>query len=77
MDSSVTHTKTTEDFVVLVMQEAEVAQSVQWLGYRLDDQSLIPGRGKDIFSLCHCIQTNSGAHPASYPMGTRGSFPQG
>jgi len=22
----------------------------------------------------HCIQTGSGAHPASYPMGTRGSF---
>jgi len=38
MDSSVTHTKTTEDFVVLVMQEAEVAQSVQRLGYRLDNQ---------------------------------------
>jgi hypothetical protein len=23
----------------------------------------------------HCIQKGSGAHPASYPMGTRGSFP--
>jgi hypothetical protein len=28
------------------------------------------------FSLLHSVQTNSGAHPASYPMGTRGSFPQ-
>jgi len=27
------------------------------------------------FSLCPFIQTSSGAHPASYPMGTRGSYP--
>jgi hypothetical protein len=27
--------------------------------------------------LHHCIQTGSGAHPASYPMGTGGSFPGG
>jgi hypothetical protein len=27
------------------------------------------------FSLHHRVQTGSGAHPASYPMGTRGSFP--
>jgi hypothetical protein len=26
-------------------------------------------------SLHHCVQNGSGAHPASYPMGTRGSFP--
>jgi hypothetical protein len=26
--------------------------------------------GKD-FCLCHNVQTGSGAHPASYPMGTR------
>jgi len=29
------------------------------------------------FSLHHCFQIVSGAHPASYPMGTRGSFPGG
>jgi hypothetical protein len=23
----------------------------------------------------HCVQNGSGAHPASYPMGTRGYFP--
>jgi hypothetical protein len=23
----------------------------------------------------HCVQNGSGAHPASYPMGTGGSFP--
>jgi hypothetical protein len=27
------------------------------------------------FSLLHVIQTGSGAHPASYPMDTGGSFP--
>jgi hypothetical protein len=29
------------------------------------------------FSSSLCIQTSSGAHPASYPMGTGGSFPGG
>jgi hypothetical protein len=46
------------------------------LGYRLDD------RGSGVrfpawagnFSLHHRVQNGSGAHPASHPMGTRGSF---
>jgi hypothetical protein len=29
------------------------------------------------FFLHHRVQTGSGAHPASYIMGTRGSFPRG
>jgi hypothetical protein len=29
------------------------------------------------FSLHHSVQTDSEAHPASYPMGTGGSFPEG
>jgi hypothetical protein len=29
------------------------------------------------FSLHHRVQTGSGAHPASYPVGTRGFFPGG
>jgi len=38
----------------------------------------IKTRGNDeIFSLHHCAQTGSGAYPASYPMGNRGSFPGG
>jgi hypothetical protein len=49
-----------------------VAQSIYWLGYRLDDQVSIPGRGRD--SLLHRVQTGSGAHPAFYTMGTRGPF---
>jgi hypothetical protein len=49
------------------------------LGYRLDDRGsrvrLPAGAGN--FSLHHRVQNGSGPHPASYPMGTRGSFPGG
>jgi len=31
--------------------------------------------GAGNFSLHHCVQNGSEAHPASYPMGTRDSFP--
>jgi hypothetical protein len=33
--------------------------------------------GAENCSLHHRVQNGSGAHPASYPMGTRGSFPGG
>jgi hypothetical protein len=47
------------------------------LGYGPDDRGsgvrFPTGAGN--FSLSHrCVQNGSGAHPASYPMGTRGSF---
>jgi hypothetical protein len=42
--------------------------------YELDDRGSIPDRGRG-FSLC--VQTGSGAHPASYPMGTGVPFPRG
>jgi hypothetical protein len=46
--------------------------------YGLDDRGVgvrVPvGSG---FSLLHIVQTGSGAHAASYPMGTGGSFPGG
>jgi hypothetical protein len=49
------------------------------IGYGLDDQhsrvQLPAGAGN--FSLHHCVQNESGAHPTSYPMGTRGSFSGG
>jgi hypothetical protein len=49
------------------------------LRYGLDDQGsrvrLPAGDGN--FSLHHRVQNNSGAHPASYPMDARGSFPGG
>jgi hypothetical protein len=47
--------------------------------YGLDDRGSrvrFPA-GAGNFSLHHRIQNGSGAHPASYPMGTRGSFPGG
>jgi hypothetical protein len=46
------------------------------LGYGLDDQGSgvrFPA-GAGNFSLHHRVQDGSGAHPASYPMSTRGSF---
>jgi hypothetical protein len=47
------------------------------LGYGLDDRGSrirFPA-GAGNFSLHHRVQNGSGAHTASYPMGTRGSFP--
>jgi hypothetical protein len=46
------------------------------MGYGLDGWDLIPSRSK-IFFLLHSIQTGSVDHPASYTMGTGGSFPDG
>jgi hypothetical protein len=47
------------------------------LGYGLDNRGsrvrFLAGAGN--FSLHHRVQNGSGARPASYPMGTRGSFP--
>jgi hypothetical protein len=46
------------------------------LGFGLDDRGSrvrFPA-GAWYFSLHHRIQNGSGAHPTSYPMGTRGSF---
>jgi hypothetical protein len=49
------------------------------LDYGLDDRGSrvrFPA-GAGNHSLHHRVQNSSGAHPASYPMGTRGSFPGG
>jgi hypothetical protein len=49
------------------------------MGYGLDDRGsrvrFPVGAGN--FSLHHRVHNGSGAHPASYPMGSRGSFPYG
>jgi hypothetical protein len=49
------------------------------LDYGLDDRGsgvrFLAGAGN--FSLHHRLQNGSGAHPASCPIGTRGSFPGG
>jgi hypothetical protein len=46
-------------------------------GYGLDDRAIVvrsPAGAKD-FSSSLCVQIGSGAHPASYTMGTGGPFP--
>jgi hypothetical protein len=53
---------------------AGVSQSVQRLGYGLDDRGSIPDRIGN-FSLRHRVQYGFGAQPASYPIGTEGSYP--
>jgi hypothetical protein len=54
-----------------------VAPAVQWLGYGLHNWGSIRSRSREVyFSLHHHIQTTSGTHPVSYPMGTGGSFPE-
>jgi hypothetical protein len=41
-----------------------------------EELALVNGRaGAGNFSLHHRVQNGSEAHPASYPMGTRGSLP--
>jgi hypothetical protein len=49
------------------------------LGYGPDDRgsSVQFPTGAGNFSLHHRVQNGSGAYPASYPMGTGGSFPGG
>jgi hypothetical protein len=48
-------------------------------GYGLDDRMIGVrfSTGAGNFSLRHRVQTGSGAHPASYSIGTGGSFPGG
>jgi hypothetical protein len=43
--------------------------------HRWEDNIGMGGDGN--FSLHHRVQNGSGAHPASYPMGTGGLFPLG
>jgi hypothetical protein len=45
--------------------------------YGLDDRAIEvrSPTGAEDFSSSLCVQTGSGAHPASYPMGTGGPFP--
>jgi hypothetical protein len=51
-----------------------IAQSIQWRATGWTAWVRFPTGSKD-FSLLHRVQTGSGAHPASYVMGTGGSFP--
>jgi hypothetical protein len=44
------------------------------MDYDLGDRGLITSKGKFIILLQN-VRSGSGAHPASYPMGTGGSIP--
>jgi hypothetical protein len=46
-------------------------------GLRAEQPGFFPGRSKKLFSLLHSVLTGFGAHPASYPLDTWGSFPVG
>jgi hypothetical protein len=64
---------------ILVNFESRDSSVVIALGYGLEDQGSrvrFPA-GPENFPLHHHVQNSSGAHPASYPVGTRGSFPGG
>jgi hypothetical protein len=56
---------------------AGIAQSVYWLatGWTIGWPGFDSLQGLRIFSLNHCVQTGSGAHPASYPMDNKATFP--
>jgi hypothetical protein len=66
-----------------VMTKKELEYSSQWksqtLGLFVSFRNLrhINTFTKCIFFLHHRVQNDSGAHPASYPMCTRGIFPRG
>jgi hypothetical protein len=49
--------------VYMKLNGTMVGKSEYRLGYKLNDQGLIPGRcNNGTFSLCHCMQTGSEAH---------------
>jgi hypothetical protein len=60
----------------MATEGAAIAQSVYRGVYGLDGWVRFPAGARD-FSLLYSVQTGHEAHPASYPMGTGGSFPGG
>jgi hypothetical protein len=42
----------------------------------LDGRNSIPGKDKRLFFLLYSVQTGSGAHPPTYPVGTGGLSPE-
>jgi hypothetical protein len=65
--------------VVLFTDRSRVSSGSIVSDYGLEDRAIgvrFPAGTKD-FSCSPCVQTGSGAHPASCPMGTGGPFPGG
>jgi hypothetical protein len=71
--------KTDFETRIIVMVKSRNSSVGIALGYGLDDRGsrvrFPVGAGN--FSLPHRVQTGAGAHLTSYPMRTRGSFPEG
>jgi hypothetical protein len=60
------------------VSEQKILRPVQALSlFGLDDLVFVFWQWLGIFLFTPCIQASSGAYPASYLMGTRGSFPGG
>jgi hypothetical protein len=66
------------NFCVLLSQRGSRDSAVGIAtGYGLDDKGVaVRFLAVQDFSPLHVVQTGSGAHPASYPMGTGGYFPR-
>jgi hypothetical protein len=47
------------------------------MGYGFDARGSIPSMGKRFYPLLYSVRIGSGAHLASYPVGTGGSFLKG
>jgi hypothetical protein len=63
--------------VVPVLNKVPLHEDSSLSGYGMNDRDSrvrFPA-GAGNFSLHHRVQNGSGTHSASYPMGTRGSFP--
>jgi hypothetical protein len=55
------------------------SRRMRWAGHvaRMGGGERFNSGGTGNFSLHHRVQNGSGSHPASYPVGTTGSFPGG
>jgi hypothetical protein len=76
----VAHFRILNNYILLDLNTKSPESSVSIaLGYGLDvrDSKVRFQAGAGNFSFHPRIQNCSGAHPASYPMGTGGSFPVG
>jgi hypothetical protein len=66
------------NYIIANIPRSETGSSVSIVSdYGLDDRAVqvrSPAEAKD-FPSSLCVQTSSGAHPASCTMGTGGSFP--
>ena len=61
-------------FVIVDLWLGEIAQSVQWLRYQLDDREIVVSFSAET-ALLRNVQTGSRAHPAPYSVGSRGCIP--